>query len=261
METQSLIKMEDSKFFYKRTYPVAYYEMDINQVLKPSALLNFLQDMATNNAEMYGFGPSFVFANNYAWFLIKYHMEFDEYPFALDEIVIKTEPRGSSKIIANRDFELWTTEGKRLGRVASNWMLINLEDKNYINISKSFPDKVIAIPFVKRENDLQFEKIKPLEKADFETTFSIRFDDIDVNRHVNNANYIVWAFESLPYEFRLQHRLKTLDMVFKKEIAYGHEVISQGCECIENGEIITTHVLKDSANGDELCIVCAKWTN
>lgn len=254
MGAKSLINIEDRELFYSKKYPIKYYEMDSNKALKPSGLMNFLQDLATENAEMLGFGPSFVFPRNYAWFLIKYHMEFDEYPCALDELVMKTEPRGITKIIASRDFEIFTTEDKRLGRIASNWMMIDLATKSILPLAKV----ATSMPaFEKREEDLQFEKIKPIERVDYEKTFEIRYDDIDVNQHVNNANYIVWTFETLPYEFKANHKIKILDIVYKKEIAYGHEIISQ----VEYDETTKTtfHSLKNATNGDELCVICVKW--
>lgn len=245
-------KIEDRKYFWAKTYPIKYYEMDFNRSLKPSALLNFLQDMATENAEMLGFGPSFIFPQNYAWFLIKYHMEFDDYPCQLDELVIKTEARGISKIIANRDFEIWTTDNKRLARIASNWMLIDLTNKRPLSLAKA----IDFMPMLeKRETDLEFQKITAPEQIDFEKVFEIRFDDIDVNQHVNNANYIVWAFEALTYEFKAQHKLKTLDIVYKKEIAHGHKIISQA-KLDGNTSI---HILKNETTGEELCYVSALW--
>ena len=39
---------------------VKYSEMDYKLSLKPSALLNFLQDMASQNAENLGFGYSYI---------------------------------------------------------------------------------------------------------------------------------------------------------------------------------------------------------
>lgn len=254
MKIQTIDTIKEEKYCWEKSYPIKYYEMDFNKVLKLSALLNFLQDMATKNAEMLGFGPSFVFSNNYAWFLIKYRMEFDDYPCDLDDLILKTEARGYSKIIANRDFEIWTTGGDRLGRVASNWMLIDLETKRPLNLSKVID---YMTTFEKRETDLQFNKIMLPEKMNYEKTFEIRFDDIDVNQHVNNANYIIWAFEALPYEFRGKYKLKTLDIVYKKEIAYGHNITSQVELNIE--EKTSTHVLKNEATQEELCLVRAVW--
>lgn len=252
MKTQPITIIEDSKYFFAKEYPVKYYEMDFNKVLKPSALMNFLQDIATINAEMLGFGYSFVYPRNYAWFLIKYHMEFDKYPCDVDEVVIKTEARGISKIIANRDFEICTKDGKRLGRVASNWVMIDLENKNILPLSK-IVDFMPA--FEKREGDLQFNKIAPVGNGLYEKTFEIRYDDIDINQHVNNANYIIWAFEAIPYEFKSQHRIKTLDIVYKKEITYGNSIISQ----VELNSNNTIHVLKNASTGEDLCQLQVLW--
>lgn len=256
METKTVTKIEDSQYCYSKTYPIKYYEVDVNMVLKPSALLNILQDMATVNAEMLGFGYSFTHPKNYGWFLIKYRMEFDDYPHDLDDVIIKTESRGVSKIIANRDFEIWTPDNKkRLGRVASQWMMLDLSTKGILSFAKVAPH----LPqFEKRENDLQFEKIGKCDYcADLQKTFEIRYDDIDVNQHVNNANYIVWAFETLPYEFRESHKLKTLDIVYKKEIAFGHKVISE--VHLNKHTKTSLHVLKNASNDEELCFVNVQW--
>lgn len=253
METKKLTKIEESEYFWQNTYQLKYYEMDFKMTLKPSALLNFLQDVATINAELLGFGYSFVHPKNYGWFLIKYHMEFDEYPSGIDEIIIKTEARGISKILANRDFEIWTSDNKkRLGRVASQWMMIDLNTKNILPLAKI----VDFMPhYEKRENDLLFNKIAHPENITLEETFKIRFDDIDANRHVNNANYFAWAFETLPWEFKAEHKLKTLDIVYKKEILFGNNVISQA----EIAGKTSTHVLKNATTNEDLCLIKALW--
>jgi len=275
MEIQELSKNKENKYFWSKQYQLKYYEMDFKMTLKPSALLNFLQDMATINAEDLGFGYSFTYPKNYGWFLIKYHMEFDDYPQELDEIILTTEARGISKILASRDFEIWTlgtlgttgtsgTSGildkkKRLGRVISNWMMIDLNDKSIVPLSKTI-DFMPA--FVKRDTDLKFEKIKHLEQnletINFEKTFEIRYDDIDVNQHVNNANYIIWAFEALPYEFKAEKKLKTLDIVYKKEIKFGNNIIS--IAQLDEETKTSTHVLKNAQTDEELCLVNAVWT-
>jgi len=132
-------------------------------------------------------------------------------------------------------------------------MMIDLNNKSILPLAK-----ITSMPaFEKRENDLQFNKITPVENIDFEKSFEIRYDDIDVNRHVNNANYIIWAFEALPYEFKSKHKLKTLDIVYKKEITYGHNIISQLQLYKENKT--STHILKNATTNEELCLINAKW--
>lgn len=253
MDTELIIK--EDKYCYSKEYQIKYYEMDFKRILKPSALLNFLQDMATINADSLGFGYSFTYPKNYGWFLIKYHMEFEDYPEQLDDIIIKTEPRGVSKILAFRDFEIYSTNKKLLGRVTSNWMMVDLETKNVLPLSKILDS--IMPPYQKRDSDMQFSKIFAPQTCTNKSLFEIRYDDIDVNQHVNNANYIVWALETLPFEFKSKHKIKILDIVYKKEIAFGYNVISQ-LELDENSET-SIHVLKNESTGEDLCIIQIQW--
>lgn len=255
METEEIRKIEDGKYFSQNKYPIAYYEVDFKKVLKPSALLNFLQDAATINADNFGFGYNFIYPQNLGWFLIKYHFEFNNYPQDLDDILIKTEARGLAKLFAFRDFEIWTSDNKQqLGKATTSWMLIDLSSKNFVPIKK-------IIDFMpeheKRDGDLSFEKIISPETFNYEKTFEIRYDDIDVNRHVNNANYVIWAFETLPYEVRSEHKLKVLDIVYKKEIAFGQKVLSQVYFDEQNNTSV--HILKNSETGEDVCHLRAVW--
>src|SRR5574344_1978620 len=232
-----------NKYAFEKKYPIDYHQTDLKNVLKPSALLNILQDMATINAEMLGFGYSFTHPKNYGWFLIKYRMEFANYPENLTRIKVRTEARGLSKLMAVRDFEILTINGELLGRISSQWLLIDLNFKKILPISKV----LTQMPkFIQKEDDLKFSKIKDFEKPDFEKIFEIRYDDIDVNQHVNNANYLVWATEPLPFEFLTNHKFKTLDILYKKEIGFGNSVKSS---LNFNKEPKTSgHVLKNVQN-------------
>ncbi len=239
---------------FEETVKVRYSEMDCDLVLKPSALLQFLQDLASDNAETLGFGYSYIVKHNLAWFLLKYRIEFDEYPAGLYELTIKTEPRGYNKLFAFRDFTIVSGD-KTIGRAASSWVLVDIANKSMANVSEVLKENQYMKPVEKRDDDLIYGKIRIPEKFDIEKTFEIRYDDLDVNKHVNNANYIVWAFEPLDFEYRRNHRLKTIDMMFKKEIKYGSKVLTQTSV---NGNI-TTHILKNADSGEELCLVQAEW--
>ena len=75
----------------KKEYEIKYYEQNVLGNLKESALLNFLQDIATISAEQLGFGATYTFARNYAWVVLKYHIELYKELNNLPKIIIKTE--------------------------------------------------------------------------------------------------------------------------------------------------------------------------
>ena len=239
---------------FEETVKIRYSEMDCDLVLKPSAMLQFLQDLASDNAEQLGFGYSYIIKHNLAWFLLKYRLEFEDYPEGIYDLTIKTEPRGYNKIFAYRDFYISHGE-KCIGRATSCWAMVDLNTKSMANVSEVLAGNSQMVQHEKREDDLSYGKIRLPEKFDIEKTFEIRFDDLDVNRHVNNANYIVWAIEPLSFEFRRSHKLKTVDMMFKKEITYGSKVLSQ----LSVNNNTTVHALKNAETGDELCIINAEW--
>lgn len=243
---------EETLYTFENKYPLTWYEVDYQKILKPSALLNHLQDIATKSADKVGVGLSFTEPRHYAWFLLKYHLEFEDYPQNLDKITLKTEARGISRLFAIRDFEIWSEDkSKFLGRASTQWAMINLNDKSFVKIG----EQGIFPPFEKREDDLSFPKVNQLDSYDSEKVFDVRYDDIDVNQHVNNANYIVWAFEALPLEFRKNHKPKTIDLVYKKDISYGNKVKSK--IKIEND--MTYHLLTNQENDEPLCVVSAQW--
>lgn len=241
---------------FEETVKIRYSEMDCDLVLKPGAMLQFLQDLASDNAEMLGFGYSYIVKHNLAWFLLKYRLEFEDYPEGIYDLTIKTEPRGYNKIFAFRDFYI-THKDKCIGKATSTWALVDLNTKSMANVSEVLADNEYMVQHEKRESDLNYGKIRLPEKFDKEKFFEVRFDDLDVNKHVNNANYIVWAIEPLDFEFRRSHKLKTVDMMFKKELTYGSGVNVE----VKVDENITTHVLKNAETGEELCVMKAEWIN
>ena len=243
--------MTDKKYFEKIT--IKYSETDQNLAMKPYALLNFLQDIASKNAEDWGFGYSFMYPKNYAWYLIKYRMEFEEYPFDVQDLTLTTEPRGYNKIFAYRNFDLRKGE-KIIARMSSMWSIVDTEKHSMVMI-KDVIDNPNMPPLVKNEEDLTFGKINSIQNVSLEKEFEVRYNDLDVNGHANNGNYIVWAFEPLSFDFKNTHKIKTLDMVYKKEAKYGEKLISQ----VEfKDEQTTLHCLRNEA-GEDLFLLECEW--
>ncbi|MBO6257097.1 hypothetical protein J6N69_03580 [bacterium] len=233
---------------------IRYSEMDFDKSLKPFSLLNFFQDIASDNAERLGFGYSAITPKNLMWVLLKYRIEFEEYPVDMYNLRLQTNPRGYNKMFAFRNFKLWNGD-KLLARASSMWSLVDFTNMSIANIANSIDSPYFG-KYEKSEEDLQYEKIPALEKADFEKEFEVRYNDIDVNRHANNGNYIVWALEPLPFDFKSQHKLKTIDMVYKKEIKFGEKLTTK-VQILEDKS--TVHVLSNSQTGDDVCLVHCQW--
>lgn len=233
---------------------VRYSDIDFDQSLKPFSLLNFFQDIASDNAERLGFGYSYIYPKNLMWVLLKYRIEFSEYPTGIHDFTLRTIPRGYNRLFAYRNFEL-DCGGKNIARASSMWSLVDIENKSLVNIGDVIDNPYFG-KFISNETDLSFQKVPQIENVDFEKEFEVRYNDIDVNRHANNGNYIIWALEPLDADFRTHHKLKTIDMIFKKEAKLGEKLTSQ-VQILENNT--TIHVLKHSETNEDLCVLCCKW--
>ena len=239
-------------------YPIAVGESDKQYYLKPAAMLNYMQDIAAKGINHYD--PRYCWDELYkkgrGWFLTRYRIEFAQYPLQISEIRMITESRGCYRMNAYRDFEAYDNiTGNLLMRAASSWLMVDLENKSILNIHNEYPDFPL---FEKREDDLSLSKVRSFDEPDSEKLFHVRYDDLDINNHVNNTVYITWAMEALDYDFRASHLLKSLDINFKHEVGYGEDVISQ--VKYDRDNLVTEHIVKSARTGEELCIIRAEYT-
>lgn len=235
------------------SYPVGVGDSDKQYYLKPAVLFNFMQDIAAKSINHYN--PRYCWDELYkkgrGWFLTRYRIEFENYPSQVSKLRFVTESRGCHRMNAYRDFEAYDSDsGKLLLKAASSWLIVSLDDKSIINIHNEYPD---FPEFEKREGDLSLNKIRSFDTPDCEKVFHVRYDDLDINNHVNNTTYITWAMESLDYEFRVSHVLKSLDINFKHEVGYGEDILSQ--VKYDNENLTTEHIIKNVRTGEELCVL------
>ena len=235
------------------TYPIKYNDLDKNMVLKPSALFEFLEDIAAQNANELKFGYDNIYSKNFGWFLLKYAIEFTEYPQKISYLKLETQSRGANRLFAFRDFYIYGDNNKLLGKVASTWALIDLTNKKMLNPLETLNENITE--YKKQENDLTYNKIPNISDFQFQKTFNVEYYDIDVNNHVNNANYIKWALETLPAEHLSGKKIKRIDINYKKDITIGEEIISQA-SIVEN---TTVHYLYSAKTNDILCSILINW--
>lgn len=86
------IDTQDKFYTLEKTYPVSMAMYDLQYRLKPSALLDLLQDMGARNINGTPFGNKELNAQNLGWFLVRYRIEFDRYPQNLSDIKFRNYP-------------------------------------------------------------------------------------------------------------------------------------------------------------------------
>jgi len=190
------------------------YQCDRYGFMRPITLMNELQGLAGDHADELNVGRNVCEKQNIAWVITHMFIDIIDMPRANDKLVYSTWPSNTGAVRSERDFEVRDENGKLKIRAISQWVLIDLQSRRPVRISEYFPDWN-GLPERVWERD--FDK-----GIDFVPTKShvmaCRFDDIDINQHINNAVYAVWATESVGFEYRNQHNLRGMDIYFEHEI-------------------------------------------
>ncbi|MCL2538335.1 MAG: thioesterase [Alphaproteobacteria bacterium] len=194
------------------------YQMDRHGLLRPIMLMNELQAVADTHAEDLDRGRTYCMDKNCAWVVTHYLIEINEMPGEGQEIEISTWPSGRDAVRAIRDFRITdVATGRELVRATSQWILIDAAARRPLRLDDIMSGWGIIS---ERALDRTFDKFPDFD-ADVSMAALLRFDDIDLNQHINNAVYAVWATEALGFEFRNAHKLRGLSINFKKEIPAG----------------------------------------
>ena len=190
------------------------YQCDRYGFMRPIMLMNELQGLAGKHADILGVGRDVCLKQNIAWVITHMFIDIIDMPHANEKLVYSTWPCNTGAVRSERDFEIRDESGKLKIRAISQWVLIDLNTRRPVRISEYFPD---WSGLTERVWERDFDKAK-----DFIPTKShvmaCRFDDIDVNQHINNAVYAVWATESVGFTYRNEHKLRGMDIYFEHEI-------------------------------------------
>ncbi len=239
---------------YQKKYDVKSYEVDCHGFLRLLSLMDILQDVAVENADALGLGLETCAEHNLSWVGSNYLIQIERMPKLHDKLHIETWPAETKFCSAIRDFIVKDESGHAVIKASSQWILIDIEQRRPMMLKKYFPDYEAV---GERILDTNFPKMAEVTGAEvtFKTSFKVRFDDIDVNGHVNNTIYPLWASESVDEAYRMVHLPAEIELCFKKEVLYG-QTVEVWTQQIEN---ISRHSIYDQKTHTELAQCRIKW--
>lgn len=243
---------------FERKYPVNIFNTDLTGRLSPGSLFSFFEDLAGRHAAELGWGRDDLMADGLFWALSRMVVSIESLPLAWDEITLRTWPRGTETIFALRDIEMYDASGKRLAGASSSWVIVDYNtrkaqrpDKTLSTLNARFPEE--------RALETNARRVPPLPEGDREVTkLRVKLDDIDVNRHVNNARYVHWAANCYDPEFISQHTPDSIEVNYLLEGHLGEMInILTG----RSGDDGTTfiHSITRESDGTELCRLRMRW--
>ena len=203
---------------FSKDYTITCYEADANKLMRPTAMLDIMQEAANVNATTLGFGYDEMISNNTAWVLSRINVKFINTPKWRDEVNLKTWHKGISKLFYLRDFILSDKEGNPMILATTSWLIIDMNTRRLVRNSDlalsdtamdaiATPADKVVIPV-----DIEPELVRK---------HPVTWSEIDTNGHVNNVKYVVWAIDAVEQETIKEKPLKELLVNYDAEVMPG----------------------------------------
>jgi len=236
-------------------HSVAGSESGTHGYIKPYVILNVFQNIAEINVNDLNIGLPQLKEQGLSWFLLNYHIKINHYPRYGDNLEFQTWPCMTKGLKAIREFLVTNSHGEEAIVASSVWALIDMETKRPVKF-----DRISYDTYPKRVLESEFEKIPDITEVTDLKDFNVIYNEIDINQHVNNPVYLIWALEAVPYEILSNYNPTEIEMSFKSNVCYGDK-ISSICQIINNeNELISLHTINQKTTDKELVRIRMKWS-
>lgn len=200
---------------------ITCYEADANQLMRPTAMLDLMQEAANTNASTLGFGYDEMIDSNIAWVLSRIHVKFINTPKWRQEVNLKTWHKGVSKLFYLRDFILSDKEGNPLALATTSWLIIDLNTRRLVRNS----DLALSDTYMDAIAEPAEKVVLPVDiEPELVRKHPVTWSEIDTNGHVNNVKYAVWAIDAVMPEDIKKKPLKEILINYDAEVMPGDVV-------------------------------------
>lgn len=200
---------------------IRYSEVDQNQELSVTGIINYLQDCSTFQSEDLNLGITYLQEHHRAWWLSSWQIVIERYPRLGEEIVVSTWPYDFKGIYGYRNFTICDKKGNYLVKANSIWFFFDTEAGRPVRAQESDIRDYGSGEEKRLEMDYAPRRILIPENAVKMPVITVLPHHIDTNRHVNNAQYVAIAREALPEDIRIRE----LRVEYKKAAVQGDEMI------------------------------------
>jgi acyl-ACP thioesterase len=207
---------------YTTTIRISPNSIDLNNHLKVSAFFEYIQAVASIHAESFDLGYDGMRSAGIFWVLSWVRLEILSFPGYRDQIQVTTWPKRSYRLFSLRDFLFISNSGETFCRCTTAWLPVDASTKRLTRLDRLphpvpyQPDQIAL--------DVLPEKLPDAQGLEVARR-SIRYTDLDLLQHVNNARYVEYLQDSYPLEFHQNHRMSALTFSFVSEAHYVDELV------------------------------------
>ncbi|KAI6690009.1 hypothetical protein NL676_026837 [Syzygium grande] len=213
---------------FRQSFPVRSYEVGTDYRATMEALMSYLQETALNHcksmgllADGFGCTPEMC-KRNLVWVIRRMQIVVDTCPLWNSVIEVDTWTFASGRNGLRREWFIRDPKtGKTMAKAVWETVMMNKETRR-LSFFKEEIRREIEVHTVKCSPivDMDDAKLRRLDAgtADYvRTGLAPRWNDLDVNNHVNNVKYINWILEGVPYSTLENYELHAVNLEYRRE--------------------------------------------
>jgi medium-chain acyl-[acyl-carrier-protein] hydrolase len=241
---------------YEKTFAVRSYEVDLAGRVRPTALLNYLQEAAGDHARRLGIAVRDLLPQGLTWVLSRTHLELTGTAVSREEIRVRTWPSTREGRFSCREFELAGADGRTFALATCSFAVLDLATRRPVVIDERLPSYPLLPRRVIADD---FTALPRLSEPAMGLIFRVGRADLDINRHANNVAFAAWALETVPASVAENYRLSGLEIAYRAEVLYGETICARSRE-LPGGEGRTfLHQIVRAGDGVELTRLVTRW--
>lgn len=213
--------------YYEKEFLVDSRSVDMFHHCRPSALLGYLQEAATQAAlELHASSPEIYEKYHCLWMITRIWAQLDAPLHWNERFTVRTWHRGTLPASTYRDYDLFR-DGKRLGQATSVWVLVDADSR------KLFPmrnlEEFQGTDGGELRKDIRLRGLKLPERFDSREQRPMRYSETDINGHINNVHYADFACDALHMERRDPGKFASSFQVDYTDECLAGEVLTIDC--------------------------------
>ncbi|MBQ2744605.1 MAG: acyl-[Lachnospiraceae bacterium] len=196
---------------------VRYSELNEERIVRPEAIVNYLQDCTTFHSDSLGADVDFYKNEKKVWVLNSWQIEIKRQMNAGEEITVCTWPYDFTGAYGHRNFIIRDSAGCDIVQANTLWVFTDMITGRPVKL----PDNIAKFYTLEEKLDMNYmdRKVKVPEGVQGipKEQVPVRKYFIDSNGHVNNGKYIACAEEYIPDGFKVER----IRAEYKRAAKYG----------------------------------------
>jgi medium-chain acyl-[acyl-carrier-protein] hydrolase len=243
---------------FEKTYRVHVHETGPDGKLNLYSLFDYMQDIASDQAEKLGFGRNDLLKNNHFWVLSRIYAVITELPLWEDSIIFKTWPYGTDTVFALRNYEADYPDGRHLVSVSSSWLILDRITKKIQRPGAVLTQYNQYLHSVNASVRIASKLEQAKEDGIISSSFRVRVSDLDMNLHTNNVKYLKWVCDTYTLDFVMKNIPLSVEINYLAESRFDEEIIIRTSVEKSNNNFYSHSITRTNDN-KELCRIRIEW--